>query len=525
MARRVAVLSWPEAGVIGEELGNYRVLAPIGRGGMASVYVGEHKVLQNRVAIKVLQKRHLDNPAIERRFLNEAKAIAAIRHANIVEIYDFGRAGDGCAYIVMELLEGETLRERIRRGVMPERQSMIFAKQLASALAAAHREGVIHRDLKPDNVFIIADEEVELGERIKLLDFGIAKRIENPGPVSEQTATGILVGTPAYMSPEQCRGQANIDGRSDIYSLGVVLYRMVTNQLPFEGQGTGELIGKHLYIEPPSPRELNAAISTTLEAIIGRCLEKEPDDRFQTMSELASTLAEATKARTLPRSGMGPQEVLHVMQPNKPTAIEPIAPAPDPIPIEETPTPAPAPPVVSPEEMPPAFQRARAGRRPWTVYAGIGSGAVALLIGVIAMNAGGSDPTAPAAAAPGESAPALVDAFDEPPEAAIEEARREAAIEEARRQAAEAEAAEARRAADEAEAARRLAETKVAEAVRRAEARARARQKAREIERRRAEVRRRRADRERRRAAAEEAAEKKKVNKPKKKTGDVPIHY
>lgn len=291
--------------VIGEELGKYRVLAPIGRGGMATVYVGEHTLLGNRVAIKVLQKRHLDNPAIERRFFNEAKVIAAIRHSNIVEILDYGRSESGAAYIVMELLEGQTLRERIRRGVMPERQSALFMRQLASGLADAHRQGVIHRDLKPDNVFIIADEEVELGERIKLLDFGIAKQIESDaglGPPSEQTATGILVGTPAYMSPEQCKGLGTIDGRSDIYSLGVVLYRMLTNQLPFEAGGTGELIGKHLFVEPPSPREVNPEVSAEIEAIVLRCLQKEPQHRYRSMGELAGAFGDLLSENTLVRS-------------------------------------------------------------------------------------------------------------------------------------------------------------------------------------------------------------------------------
>jgi serine/threonine-protein kinase len=218
---------------------------------MASVFVGEHKVLGHKVAIKVLHPKHLENESIERRFFNEARAIAKIRHPGIVELFDFGRGGpDGAAYIVRELLEGETLRQRIRAGTLVERQIAIFGRQIAAALHHAHKAGIIHRDLKPDNVFLVKDAEIELGERAKVLDFGIAKKTSFDTPASEHTATGILVGTPAYMSPEQCKGSGVVDARSDIYSVGVVVYRMVTNQLPFEAAGTGELIGQHLYPGP-----------------------------------------------------------------------------------------------------------------------------------------------------------------------------------------------------------------------------------------------------------------------------------
>ena len=277
--------------MVGEKLGNYKVLEPIGTGGMASVYIGEHVVLGNRVAIKVLHARHLSNPSIERRFFNEAKAIAAIRHPSVVEIYDFGRGGPtDAAYIVMELLDGENLRARIRRGVILEREAAIFTRQIAQGLSAAHSRGIIHRDLKPDNVFLVPDPEVELGERAKVLDFGIAKHTGVQAPEGEHTAIGILVGTPAYMSPEQCRGNSTVDTRADIYSLGVVLYRMVTNQLPFEAGGTGEVLGKHMYIEPPSPRDINPSVSALMDETITRCLQKKPDDRFQSMSEFAEAL-------------------------------------------------------------------------------------------------------------------------------------------------------------------------------------------------------------------------------------------
>jgi serine/threonine protein kinase len=278
---------------------------------MASVFVGKHRVLPTRVAIKVLQERYLDNAAITKRFFNEAQVIASIGHPNIVEIYDYGRLEDGSAYIVMELLSGESLRDRIRQGPIPERQAIRFARQLASALAEAHRQSVVHRDLKPDNVFIIEDAEVESGERIKLLDFGVAKKLEGE-KVTEETAMGVLVGTPAYMSPEQCKGFGDVDGRSDIYSLGVLLYRMVTNRLPFEAEATGELIGKHIYSPPPPVRALRPEVSAELEQVILRCLAKSPGDRFQTMDDLAAALDELTghtgsAVRRLPSADPAPR--------------------------------------------------------------------------------------------------------------------------------------------------------------------------------------------------------------------------
>jgi len=278
--------------VIGEELGSYRVIEPIGKGGMASVFIGEHSVLGHRVAIKVLHQANPDNPMVERRFINEAKAIAAIRHPGIVELFDFGRGPDGRAYIVMELLNGETLRNRLRRGALPVRQALVFARQIASAVAVAHDAHIIHRDLKPDNIFLVPDAEVEYGERIKVLDFGVAKQMSMARAPSEQTATGVLIGTPAYMSPEQCKGTGEIDHRADIYSLGIVLYRMVTGQLPFESAGTGELIGKHIYEEPATAHEIDPDIPEEVSDLIARCMEKNPKDRFTDMHAVIDSLRE-----------------------------------------------------------------------------------------------------------------------------------------------------------------------------------------------------------------------------------------
>ncbi len=265
-------------------------MEPIGKGGMAAVYLGEHRVLGHRVAIKVLRKQPVENDTLERRFFNEARSIASIRHPSIVEIYDFGHSKDGLTYIVMELLSGESLRARIRHGILPERHALAFSRQIAQGLAAVHERNIIHRDLKPDNIFLIPDPEVPLGERAKVLDFGIAKHAGMGAPVPEHTATGILVGTPAYMSPEQCCGDVELDGRADVYSLGVVMYRMVTNVLPFEGQDTGVIIGKHLFEPARAPKEINHALSDELNSVIMRCLEKDRERRYANMGELAQAL-------------------------------------------------------------------------------------------------------------------------------------------------------------------------------------------------------------------------------------------
>jgi eukaryotic-like serine/threonine-protein kinase len=221
------------------------------------------------------------------RFFNEARAMTSIPDPGIVQMYDFGFHGDGSAYIVMELLEGETLERRLQRlHRLPLLDALRITRQLAGSLDAAHAAGVIHRDLKPENVFMVRDPEALGGERPKVLDFGVAKL---SGDVEHgQTLAGSLVGTPAYMSPEQCRGAGAVDARCDIYALGCVVTRLVTGRLPFDGSGIGELISAHLNDAPARPSAVLPGLPPELDDLVLRCLAKAPADRFQTMLELQS---------------------------------------------------------------------------------------------------------------------------------------------------------------------------------------------------------------------------------------------
>ncbi len=232
------------APVEGSVIGSYRVLRKLGEGGMGAVYVAEHALIGRKAAIKVLLPSLSANQDIVQRFFNEARAATAIQDAGIVQIFDFGYHTDGSAYIVMEYLEGETLDARLRRlGRLHPHDAVRIMRQSAGSLAAAHSRGIIHRDLKPENIFLVRDAEVAGGERPKILDFGIAKLTGDAGN-KVKTHTAAIMGTPWFMSPEQCRGAGHIDHRSDIYALGCVLFQLVTGQPPFDGEGAGDTIGE-----------------------------------------------------------------------------------------------------------------------------------------------------------------------------------------------------------------------------------------------------------------------------------------
>jgi serine/threonine-protein kinase len=278
--------------LIGEVVGSYRIASRIGAGGMGVVYRAEHVLLGRRAAVKVLLPERSANPEILERFFNEAKAASLIQHPGIVDIFDYGQLDDGNAYIVMEYLEGETLGDRLKReGQLGAAQAASIARHIAGTLAAAHEHGIIHRDLKPDNVFLVPDPAMPRGERAKLLDFGIAKLQTTTGDLIK-TETGRLMGTPYYMSPEQCRGAGKVDHRTDIYSLGCVLYQILTGRPPFVLEGAGEILAAHIYEQAKPPRKLEPSIPVALEKVVMRLIEKELTRRYQTMHEVVAALNE-----------------------------------------------------------------------------------------------------------------------------------------------------------------------------------------------------------------------------------------
>jgi len=278
--------------MIGSVVGSYRIVGKLSKGGMGAVYRAEHTLIGRPAAVKVLHAEFCSNKDIVNRFFNEAKATTAIKHPGIVEIFDFGYMDSGLAYLVMEFLEGMTLSKRIKiRGVISEGEAAMVLRGVCSSLAAAHAKGIVHRDLKPDNIFVIPDPDSPLGERCKLLDFGIAK-LTDIGLAGTATRTGAVMGTPTYMSPEQCSGNGAVDHRADLYSMGCILYLMVTGRPPFVSLGAGELIGAHLY-KPPEPLSQHApSVSPEFEALVMSLLEKQPDRRVQSARDLGAYLTQ-----------------------------------------------------------------------------------------------------------------------------------------------------------------------------------------------------------------------------------------
>jgi serine/threonine-protein kinase len=280
--------------VIGERFGSFQALSLLGEGGMGSVYLAEHPTIGRRVAVKVLRTELGRDPEVLERFLNEARAANAIRHPNIIEILDSGTTAAGVPYLVMELLEGETLRARMARagGPLPLRDALEIAYQTASALGAAHAKGIVHRDLKPDNLFLVPNDVDPGRERVKVLDFGIAKlQIDRAG--SFRTRTGALMGTPVYMSPEQCLGTKTVDLRTDVYALGIILFEMLTGSPPYLSDGFGELVNMHLNATIPSPREKIPDVPEAIASLVVRMLAKRPEDRVASMADVQAAIKAA----------------------------------------------------------------------------------------------------------------------------------------------------------------------------------------------------------------------------------------
>lgn len=276
--------------LIGTTLGGlYHVQRLIGTGGMGRVYQATHTHLGKAFAVKVLEEGRADKPDAAARFLREARAATKIEHDHIVEVVNCDRDSAGRLFIVMELLEGESLADGLERGPLPLRDAIDIATQAGRALEAAHEAGIVHRDLKPENIFITQKRGKDF---VKILDFGISK-IKDPEPGDPKlTATDQIVGTPLYISPELARGLPAVDHRTDIYALGALTYEMVTGTPPFTGQNHFQLLYKHgnEAPEPPSKRNAKAHIPAHVEAAILRALEKDPADRFQSMDDLCTAL-------------------------------------------------------------------------------------------------------------------------------------------------------------------------------------------------------------------------------------------
>jgi eukaryotic-like serine/threonine-protein kinase len=305
--------------------GRYRIIRKLGAGGMANVYLAEDQELGRRVAIKILDDRHAADDSFIERFRREAKNAAGLSHPNIVSIYDRGEA-EGTYYIAMEYLSGRSLKELIvSRGPTPIRIAIDYTRQMLAALGFAHRHGIVHRDIKPHNVVVDADG------RLKVTDFGIAR-----SGASQMTEVGSIIGTAQYLSPEQARGSP-VDQRSDVYSVGIVLYEMLTGTVPFTGETPLEIAMKHLSEVPVPPSELREDVPDDLDLVVLRALAKDPEDRYQTAEEMNDDLAriqrglsvssETTDAATAVLAGAGIANAPTIIAP-RPTQVAPSQPPP-----------------------------------------------------------------------------------------------------------------------------------------------------------------------------------------------------
>ncbi|MBA3453681.1 MAG: serine/threonine protein kinase, partial [Deltaproteobacteria bacterium] len=291
--------------LLGTDVGRYRIARLLGVGGMGQVYLGVQPMIGSRVAIKILSAECTRNAELLDRFFAEARAVNLIRHESIVSVIDMALLPDGRPYIIMEFVEGRTLGEIVRAGPAPIGGVVQATTEILSALGAAHALGIVHRDLKPDNVLITGEGHA------KVLDFGIAKLA--PGlsnAMSPRTRTGALLGTPAYMAPEQISGAENVDARTDLYAAGIVLFEAVTGRTPFHGDTLYDLMRAHLEQAPPSPRSLRPDLPLAIERVILRALEKDPAHRFQSAAEMTHALHDAARQlapdqwRVLSRGGM-----------------------------------------------------------------------------------------------------------------------------------------------------------------------------------------------------------------------------
>ena len=298
---------------LGSTVGNYKLDKILGRGGMGTVYSGEHVYIKKAVAVKVLHPQFARYPDAVNRFLREARAASSINHPNIVDVTDFGVLADGLVYFVMEFLDGKSLEDLIEKeGAVELHRSLNIVNQITYALEAAHALGVIHRDLKPDNIMLLerpgrrdivrmatgsqsgawVTERERSYDFVKVLDFGIAKILQ-PDELGTDTLQGAVFGTPEYMSPEAARGE-DVDIRTDVYSLGIILFDMVCGRPPYEAEAGSEVLAKQIAAPVPSPRAFapQREITEGAERVIMRAMAKDPAHRYQTMAEMRTDLAQ-----------------------------------------------------------------------------------------------------------------------------------------------------------------------------------------------------------------------------------------
>jgi eukaryotic-like serine/threonine-protein kinase len=267
----------------------YHLTTLLGQGGMGAVYRGEHIIIGKKVAVKFLHAELAQNPEVVKRFYREAQAAAAIGHDSIIDVLDVGVSQSGEPYLVMEYLEGESLGDMLARtGPLDLSAALGILEPTLRALHAAHSKGIVHRDLKPDNIFIVRQSSGP--PKIKLIDFGISKFAESAGG-EKLTQTGSVMGTPAYMAPEQARGAATLDHRADLYSIGVILYEMLTRKLPFSGANFTEIIINILTADPVPPCQAFAGFPKEAEALVLRALAKDPAERFESAEAMIAQMS------------------------------------------------------------------------------------------------------------------------------------------------------------------------------------------------------------------------------------------
>ena len=269
----------------------YLVTRKVGQGGMGAVYEATHTLIGKRVAIKILLEKYAQREAIVARLKQEAQLASSIRHPHIIDITDIGNTEDGRTFVVMEYLEGESLAECLSRETrLPEQRILRIISQAAGALAAANDAGIVHRDIKPENLFLLKRKDQDF---VKVVDFGISKSVRTSGEEEEQprlTQTGMVLGTPLYMSPEQARGDDDLDHRVDVYALGVIMYEAATGQVPFAGNNYLSVISQVLNEEPKAPRLIRPELSEEFEAIVTRAMAKDRDERYASATELNNDL-------------------------------------------------------------------------------------------------------------------------------------------------------------------------------------------------------------------------------------------